>query len=101
MKAIYLACSLFGLFISASAFAEKPDGSVYLDGGDSTFGLILAHGKGNTQHGLWLILCAKGYTRSLAITRFLFKCLRDTAIGRITQMGFLKLTKLSKKPLHT
>lgn len=54
MKAIYLACSLFSLFISASAFAEKPDGSVYLDGGDSTFGLILAHGKGKSP--TWLVV---------------------------------------------
>lgn len=46
MKTIYGAFIFVWLFIASSAFADKPDGSVYLDGGDNVYGLILAHGKG-------------------------------------------------------
>jgi predicted alpha/beta-hydrolase family hydrolase len=54
MKKIFIAFIIFWLFISSSAFAHKPEGSVYLDGRDSTYGLILAHGKG--KYPTWLVV---------------------------------------------
>ena len=54
MKKIYVAFVFVGLFLSSTAYADKPDGSVYLDGGDSKYGLILAHGKG--KNPTWLVV---------------------------------------------
>lgn len=39
---------------SLSVFADEPNGSAYIDGGKSTVGLILAHGKG--KHPAWLVV---------------------------------------------
>lgn len=50
-----LAIMLMLLCLSmGGAVAGKPDGAVYLDGGDSKNGLILAHGKG--RHPTWLVV---------------------------------------------
>lgn len=54
MKKIYLAFAFVGMFLSSVAYADKPNGSVYLDGGDSKYGLILAHGKG--KNPTWLVV---------------------------------------------
>lgn len=42
------------LFMAGAAFADKPDGSVYLDGGNSKTALILAHGRG--KHPTWKVV---------------------------------------------
>jgi dienelactone hydrolase len=42
---------VFGLLVSGQVYAGKPSGSAYLDGGDSTFGMILCHGRGH--HPTW------------------------------------------------
>ena len=42
------------VFIAAVALAEKPDGSVYIDGVKSQIGLILAHGRG--KHPTWKVV---------------------------------------------
>jgi len=42
------------MVISVSAFAAKPNGALFLDGGDSKNGLVLAHGKG--KHPKWLVV---------------------------------------------
>jgi len=54
MKKVYLAFVFLGLLLSFTAYADKPDDSVYLDGGDSKYGLILAHGKG--KNPTWLVV---------------------------------------------
>lgn len=54
MKKYSLMLFCFWLFISSGAFAGQPDGSVYLDGKSSTYGLILAHGKG--QNPTWFVV---------------------------------------------
>jgi len=54
MKKLYLALIFIGLLLPFTAYADKPDGSVYLDGGGSKYGLILAHGKG--KHPTWLVV---------------------------------------------
>lgn len=54
MKKIYVAFVFVGLFLSFTAYADKPEGSFYLDGGDSKYGLILAHGKGKNPK--WLVV---------------------------------------------
>lgn len=54
MKTISVAFIFVALFMSSIAFADEPAGSVYLDGGDNTYGLILAHGKG--KHPTWLVV---------------------------------------------
>jgi predicted esterase len=46
--------SILLILVSVPAYAGKPDGSVYLDGGNSKTGLILAHGKG--KHPTWLVV---------------------------------------------
>ena len=40
--------------LSFCTLADKPDGSVYLDGGENKSGVILAHGKG--KHPTWLVV---------------------------------------------
>jgi len=54
MKKINTAIALVLLVLSFCANADKPDGSVYLNGGDSKNGLILVHGKG--KHPTWLVV---------------------------------------------
>lgn len=49
-----IALAFVCLALSSSAFADKPEGSVYLDGGDSKNGIVLAHGKG--KHPTWLVV---------------------------------------------
>ena len=49
---IFLAMIMFS--ISYSVVADKPEDSVYLDGGESKSALILAHGKG--KHPTWLVV---------------------------------------------
>ncbi len=48
--AFFIVC----LFAPYSVFADKPDGSVYLDGGDNKNALVLAHGKG--KYPTWLVV---------------------------------------------
>ncbi len=45
---------LVWLLSSSIAYADNPYGSVYLDGGFSQYGLILAHGKG--RNPTWLVV---------------------------------------------
>jgi pimeloyl-ACP methyl ester carboxylesterase len=42
------------LAMSSIAYAGAPDGAVYLDGGESRNGVVLAHGKG--KHPTWLVV---------------------------------------------
>lgn len=53
------------LAISSYASAGSPVGSVYMDGGDSKNGIILAHGKG--KHPTWLVVdpLRKGINKQL------------------------------------
>ncbi len=48
----YLAA--IALSLSSSALADKPKGSVYIDGGENRSAVILAHGKG--KHPTWLVV---------------------------------------------
>lgn len=54
MKRTCIAFAFVWLSMPFSAFADIPDGSVYLDGGNSEHGLVLAHGKG--KHPTWLVV---------------------------------------------
>jgi pimeloyl-ACP methyl ester carboxylesterase len=54
MKKAKVAFICVWLVLPLSAGADKPDGSVYLDGGDSASGLVLAHGRG--KHPTWLVV---------------------------------------------
>lgn len=42
------------VFITNNVFANKPSGSVYLDGGDNQSALILAHGRG--KYPIWKVV---------------------------------------------
>ncbi len=42
------------LVVTSYALAGTPDGSVYIDGGDSKYGVVLAHGRG--MHPTWLVV---------------------------------------------
>ncbi len=54
MNKICVTLVFVGFFLTTIVYAGKPDGSVYLDGGDSKYGLILAHGKG--KYPTWLVV---------------------------------------------
>lgn len=54
MKIVKLAFVMLLLTFSAKVLAETPEDSVYLDGGESSKALILAHGKG--KHPTWLVV---------------------------------------------
>jgi triacylglycerol esterase/lipase EstA (alpha/beta hydrolase family) len=54
MKQIIAVLALVWTFMASIAYADKPDGSVYLDGGDVKYGLILAHGQGKSP--TWLVV---------------------------------------------
>lgn len=54
MKQFIVVLALLGMFVAPIAQADKPDGSVYLDGGDVKYGLILAHGRGKSP--TWLVV---------------------------------------------
>lgn len=54
MSKTFLAFVFLCLVAPANVLAEKPAGSVYLDGGESSYGLILAHGQG--KHPTWLVV---------------------------------------------
>jgi len=54
MKKIYVTFIFIWLFVSSIAYADKPDGSVYLNGGNSKYGLLLAHGQGKSP--TWLVV---------------------------------------------
>lgn len=54
MKKTFVVLIFVGLFLSSVAYAVKPDGSVYLDGGFSKYGVILAHGRG--KYPTWKVV---------------------------------------------
>lgn len=54
MNKINIAIICVCMFLSFKVYADKPDGSVYLDGGDSKYALVLAHGKG--KNPTWLVV---------------------------------------------
>ena len=54
MNKINIAIICIFLFLPFKAFADKPEGSVYLDGGSNKYGLVLAHGKG--KYPTWLVV---------------------------------------------
>lgn len=54
MKIVFVALIYVGLSLSSVVYADRPDNSVYLDGGSSIYGLILAHGRG--KHPTWLVV---------------------------------------------
>jgi len=49
---VFLVATIFS--VSLSALADKPEGSVYIDGGVNRNAIILVHGKG--KHPTWLVV---------------------------------------------
>jgi pimeloyl-ACP methyl ester carboxylesterase len=55
MRTLITACLLVAALLDFShAFAEQPKGSAYLDGGKSTYAVILCHGRG--QYPTWKVV---------------------------------------------